>query len=378
MGNVGRYFCVALPFILTVGSIIAALIVGLAGVSNHDLYLFEVDITNLTIDATQLQNFINNASAIASGQALDDIKKDLGDKVDDISDKVDEAGNDASNKVKDIVDRTVEWSESLFARDEASDAINAVTGGQNITAADLGLADKYQFTLWGYCRIPQDGKKNCTQAQFDWASKELNLDFLTRIKDLAHLDIKLPKQLNDGLTAYKTLNKWTEVVFIIAIVALALELIVGLFTACSRAVSCVTWIIAGLASAAMITAASLLTVTGSVFVSVVVVAASHYGAKAHLNANFLAAAWISVAFALGASLFWLFSVCCCKPENRPYVGKKARYADTEKSYPAGSYAPIGENHHNNNNAYGGYNYGVPQRGGARTDLAYEPYSHSRV
>ncbi|KAI0468516.1 SUR7 protein [Xylaria cf. heliscus] len=370
--GVGRYFCVALPFILTVASIIAALIVGLTGVSSNDLYLFRIDVTNLSIDATQLQDIVNNASSLVSGTKVDDL-------TDEVTDKVNNARDDITTKVKEIVNRSpLVWHDtSLDTRDTASDVASDVAdalSGTVITASELGLANKYDFTLWGYCITPQDGKKNCTKAEFDWASKELDLDWVERLTEVAGLNVTLPKELNDGLNAYKTITKWTQVVFIIAIVALGLELLVGLFTACSRAVSCVTWIISGFATAAIIATAVLLTVTGSTVIGVVLAVSKHYGVKANLNTSFLAVLWLSVAFAIGAGLFWLFSICCCKPENRPH-GKGTRHLDTEKNGATGSYAPLGDNR---NSGYGGYNYGAPQRGGARSDLAYEPYSHSRV
>ncbi|KAI0521546.1 SUR7 protein [Xylaria bambusicola] len=376
MGRVGRYFCVALPFILTVASIIAALIVGLTGVSSNDLYLFRIDVTNLSIDATQLQDIVNNASALVSGQDVDELTNQFQDKIDQAGDKIDQAGQDVSDKAKDIVNRSPLWS-MMSARDTADDVASDVTDalqGIRITAADLNLANKYDFTLWGYCVTPQDGKKNCTKAQFDWASKELNLDWVQRLTEVAQLNVTIPKELDEGLNLYKTITKWTQVVFIIAIVALALELLVGLFTACSRAVSCVVWIISGFATAAIIATAILLTVTGSTVIGLVLGVGKVYGVKASLNTSFLAILWLSVAFALGAGLFWLFSICCCKPENRPHGGR-SRHSDSEKLVPNGSYAPLGDNR---NSGYSGYNYPAPQRGGARSDLAYEPYSHSRV
>ncbi|KAI1175584.1 SUR7 protein [Nemania sp. FL0916] len=370
----GRYFCVALPFILTVASIIAALIVGLTGVTSNDLYLFRIDVTNLSVDATKLQDFVNNASSLVSGHNVGDIPSEVGDKIND-------AGQEISNDVKDIVNRSpIEWHDASLLRspddqkDVAQDVTNALSG-TNITAADIGLANKYDFTLWGYCVTPQDGKRNCTKAEFDWASKELDLDWVQRLADATGFNITLPKELNDGLDAYKTITKWTQVVFIIAIVALGLELLIGLFTACSRAVSCVTWIISGFATAAIIATAVLLTVTGATIIGVILGVSKHYGVKANLNTSFLAVLWLSVAFAIGAGLFWLFSICCCKPENRPHRSRGTRHLDDEKLLPTGSYAPLGDNR---NSSHGGYNYGGPQRGGARTDLAYEPYSHSRV
>ncbi|KAI1164623.1 SUR7 protein [Nemania serpens] len=365
----GRYFCVALPFILTVASIIAALIVGLAGVANNDLYLFRIDVTNFSVDASQLQDFVHNVTSLGSGKQLEDLTH---------SNKAREAAQDVNNQIRDIVGRSpVDWHDASLlgsGKDVAGDVADLL-GGTVIKASDIGLANVYDFTLWGYCVTPQEGKRNCTKAQFDWATHELDLTWVDRLTNAAGLKVTLPKELNDGLNAYKTITRWTEIVFIIAIVALGLELLVGLFTACSRAVSCVTWIISGFATIAIIATAILLTVTGSTIIGVVLAVSKHYGVKASLNKSFLIVLWLSVAFALGAGLFWLFSICCCKPENRPH-GKASRHADSEKFTPTGSYAPLGENR---NSAFSGYNnYGAPQRGGARTDLAYEPYSHSRV
>ncbi|KAI0410177.1 SUR7 protein [Xylaria palmicola] len=375
--GVGRYFCVALPFILTVASIIAALIAGLTGVTSNDLYVFRIDITNLSIDATQLQDIVNNVSSLVSGTKLEDLTNEVNDKIDNASD-------DVSSKIKEIINRSpVEWHDPSFlsskeetdvTADVASGVADALSG-TTIQASDLGLANIYDFTLWGYCVTPQEGKRNCTKAQFDWASHELDLDWLSRLTDVAGLNVTLPKELDDGLDLYKTITKWTEVVFIIAIVALGLELLVGLFSGCSRGVSCITWIISGFATTAVIAFAVLVTVTGSIVTGAVLGAGHEFGVKANVNTSYLAVAWISAAFAIGASLFWLFSVCCCKPENRPRIGRP-RHVDSEKAGPTGAYAPIGENRIS---GYSGYNnYPGPQRGGARSDLAYEPYSHSRV
>ncbi|KAI0390625.1 SUR7 protein [Xylariaceae sp. FL0594] len=374
MGGVGRYFCVALPFILTVASIIAALIVGLTGVTDNGLYLFRIDNRNLSIDASQLQEIIKNASAILSGNALDDITNN-------VTSNINQASQDVQDHINDIASRSpVEWHDPTLLEADSNKAaeedvvdVDSILNGTMIKASDVGLANIYDFTLWSLCVTPQDGKKNCTKAQFDWASKELDLGWLQRIDDAAHLNITIPKEVNDGLNLFKTITKWTEIVFIIAIVALALELAAGLFTACSRAVSCVTWVISGFATLAIVATAVLLTVTASVVTGTIWAASHEYGVKTSVNTGYLAIAWLSVVFAVGAGLFWLFSICCCAPERRPY-GRKSRHLDSEK--PSGSYAPLGENRISGYSNYN--NFGGPQRGGARSDLAYEPYSHSRV
>ncbi|CAJ2500608.1 Uu.00g034610.m01.CDS01 [Anthostomella pinea] len=351
--GVGRYVCVALPFILTVASIICGLIAGLTGVSSNNLHLFRIDITNLSVDVTQLSSLINNASDLVS-RSPDPVEWHDSTLLDKASDAVDEA-EDKAGDVSGI-----------------AGSLSSQVGDTRIYAANLSLANIYDFNIWGYCMTSQNGSKTCTKAEFDWATKNLNTSWIDQFSEVSHLNLTIPDGLNDGLNTYKTVNKWTEVVYIISMVALGLELFVGLFSAYSRGVSCLVWLISGFATAAVIAAAVLMTVMGSVVVGAVLGVSSQYGVKASVDTSFLATIWIGVAFALGASLFWLFSACCCKSEKRSHK----RGGSSEKFLPpTGSYAPIGE-HQNRTSGYGYNNFGAPQRGGGRSDLAYEPYSHS--
>ncbi|OTA78622.1 hypothetical protein M434DRAFT_402202 [Hypoxylon sp. CO27-5] len=346
--GVGRYFCVALPFILTVGSIICMLIAGLTGVANNNLYIFQIDTRNVSIDASTLQNLISNIT-----------------NAENITDSIQNAINSRD---------AIELNSRSPAPQDVSSIISSLTGGSsgNITAEELGIDKLYDVTLWNYCSIPANGTdKNCTQARFNWAEQDFNTDYVDDFGNDLGANITIPQEIKDALNTFKPLMKWTEVVYIIAMVALGLELIVGLFTACSRLVSCLTWLISGIATLAVIAAASMMTALAIVVVGAVKGAIGKYGADASWNSNFLACIWIGVAFALGASLFWLFSICCCSPESRPHSRRSRSGPEGEKFIPSGSYAPLGDNRNS------GYNYGLPQRGGARSDLAYEPYSHAR-
>jgi hypothetical protein len=358
--SVGRYFCVALPFILTVLSIICMLIAGLTGVVNNGLYLFRVDVTNLSIDPNTFADIVNG--------------------IDDASEAVNRLGARQTSLTdwadSEIIDNVVEGATGSVS--SASDIIDSFQNDDldTISAAELGLGKVYDVNLWGFCATWQDDSHNCTGAQFDWAQHHLNTEVISRFNGLAELDITVPTQLQQGLDAFITVSRWTQIVYIIAMISLGLELIVGLFTACSRGVSCVTWLISGVATFATIAAAAMMSAMGGVVLGAVEASLSQHGATASMNRQFLAAVWIGAAAAAGASLFWLFSVCCCKPEKRPYKnGKKGgkHSDDTEKFLPTGSYQPIGDHHQQQS----GFNLGGPRRGGARSDLAYEPYSHSR-
>ncbi|KAK7962368.1 uncharacterized protein PG986_003193 [Apiospora aurea] len=339
MVSVGRVFCVALPFLLVVTSIICLLIAGLTGVTNTDLYLFRVNTTGLSI------------SPITAKGLLDKAQKSSRD-----------------------VDDTVHQ----LTKDQAIPADAAALLNTNITAADLGLANLYDINLWGYCTTSQNDKRNCTKAKFDWASTYLNTSTLTTVGTAAGAKVEIPKELVNSLNAFKTVTKWTEVVYVIAMIALGVELFFALFTSCSRAVSCLTWVIACIATIAVCAYASLMTAMSVVVVGAVEATAKWYGVKGNVNTSFLAVTWLGAAFALAAGLFWVFTICCCKPESRSRSRSHRRNdSEQEKFIPNGSYAPLHDNRASYNAGYGHQQqYGMPphQSGGIRHhDLAYEPY-----
>ncbi|KAF5713869.1 integral membrane protein [Fusarium mundagurra] len=336
--GVGRFFCVLLPFVLTVGSIIFLLVGALAGVADKSLYIFRIDVKNLSISPADVGNIIDNLD-------LKNLKLDTRD-VPVIEERAD--------KVKD-----------------------------NITAELLGLDKYYDINLWGFCKTDSDGKRKCEKPEFDWANKKLNTSYL--IGADKNVQIELPDEIQDALKAFKTVTKWTQVVYIAAFIALAAEIILGIFSNCSRIFSCLTWIVAGIASTLVIAAVVLSGVFAGTVVGAVEGTAKFYGVKGDINGRFFACVSIAAAFAIAAGLFWMFTICCCKPESRSR-DKKNRRSDGEKllggaTNKHGSYAPLGDDHemqtgyYNHNQSQS--QYGAPRypSGTARSDLAYEPYSH---
>ncbi|KAH7027657.1 SUR7/PalI family-domain-containing protein [Microdochium trichocladiopsis] len=375
--SVGRYFCVALPFVLTVASIVCVLIAGLTGVVNNNLYLMKLNLTETSIDATELAALLNGITDLQNVNLnnLNISDSQIQTTLQNLEQNLQNLPSSVSNSVQNKRN-TGTWHDSSLIQElgipTGSNAETAATA-KNITAQQLGLANTYQVTVWGYCADWPNGVHNCTAPRFNWAENQLNTKALAEFNKLAGINITIPAEVEKGLDAFEQVAKWTQIIFIIACIALGIEFVVGIFTACSRAVSCVTWLVSFIATAAVIAAAALMTTLSLVVVGAVEGSLSKYGANAHVNTTFLAIIWLGAAFALAASFFWLFSICCCKPESRPHKSRSS-HADGEKLLPVGAYQPIGEHHAGRNN----YNYGVPQRGGARSDLAYEPYSHSNV
>ncbi|KAJ6790337.1 hypothetical protein PWT90_09583 [Aphanocladium album] len=344
--SVGRVFCVALPLVLTIASIGALLYATLAGVAHHNTFMFKVDTRNLTLDRKGLEDIAKSA-----GVDVSSIGKDLGVDIDGLLDKA--------------------------------------TGGQNVTAKELNLDYIFEVDLWSFC-YTKDNKRECTKAEFDWASKTLNDTYLTNFGAQAGIKVPLPKDIKEPIKAFRTVMKYTEIAFIVANVLLGVELLVGLLASCSRVVSCLTWLIACITTILVFAAAGLATGTSAAVVGAIEATAKVYGVRGGIQTSFLAAIWIAAAFALGANLFWVFTICCCKPDHGRARGVRHRdsYGDGEKPIPSRGYAPLGTEHemtgfqqqpqHHagyNNSAY--YN-NQPARypsGNGRSDLAYEPYSH---
>ncbi|OIW24066.1 integral membrane protein [Coniochaeta ligniaria NRRL 30616] len=355
MGNIGRYACVALPFLLTLGAVVAILVAGLAGVADKSLYMFQINTTNLEISPASITNLINSRAAAPV------------------------EFHDAS-----LLDPTGDSTDS--AADSTTTSVTSDTKSSNITAADLGLNDLYDIGLWGWCYTAQNGTRTCTKPEFNWAQKELNMttNNLKNLATSAGQSITLPKEITGAIDTFSTIAKWTEVVFIIAVVALGVELFFGIFANCSRAFSCLTFIVASVASVAVCGFAAMATAMSVIVVGAVEASAKFYGVKADFNTKYLAAVWIAAAFAIAAGFFWMFTVCCCKPDHSSRRSGRKRHQDEqgEKLIPVGAYQPITDDHGYN----GGYNHGhanpqygyAPQPRAARRDLAYEPFSHSNV
>src|ERR1700712_2154340 len=96
----GRFVCVAVPFGLTLASLVCILISMLAGVTNKDLDMFTIKTQNLSISASSLAN------------------------------------------LEHIVKREPAFGHGLNSA--ALEAQATASSANNITAADLGLADSYK------------------------------------------------------------------------------------------------------------------------------------------------------------------------------------------------------------------------------------------
>ncbi|KAK7223704.1 hypothetical protein V2G26_011707 [Clonostachys chloroleuca] len=312
----GRFVCVGIPVLLTIGAIVSYLIAALSGVAHNSVYLFKVDLSKLDIDENSISNFVSENLGIL-GRDAEEIR--------------------------------------------------------GITASNLGFGDSYDVNLWGYCMNKNGTDRECTKAQFDWASTRIKKDFLDPI---AGKSVELPSEMKSALNVFTTVTKYTEIAFIIALVSLGVELLVGIFSNCTRIISCLTTLIGIVAILFSLAASGLATGMAVVVVSAIKTIGKPYGVEGSFNGNFLACIWIGFAFSLAAGLFWLFTICCCKPDHR-----EKRRSDGEKLIPSSGYYPIGSDNEMtsgqgyHNQYQPSYNKNSRTHGHSNSDVAYEPFSH---
>jgi hypothetical protein len=323
--GVGRFICVGMPFALTACSLACILIVMFAGITSNSLFMFSADTKDLSIPLTDLSSLERRANMRLSGSG--------------------------------IVGAITSGGSSLQ--------------GSNVTASDLGLFDSYTVSLWNYCYFVGT-TKTCMPAKFDWAAN--STAFTTNLTNIANANGAnfTDATLTNAVKTFGIVVKWTEVVYIIAAVLAVVELIVGLFAFCSRIGSCCTYIVSGFFTTAIIAAAGMSTFTSAIVVGTVK-ALEKYGVHAAFNISFLAISWLAVAFAIAASLFWLFSICCCAPNHSSRRDRRSR-AGGEK-VPYGGYERVNDPflpHH----AHQETGYVAPTQPAAAQ--RYEPYSHAQV
>jgi hypothetical protein len=250
--GISRFIGVLLPFTLAIASTIFVLVPALAGVTDKSLYIFQLNVENLSISSAS----------------------DLIEKLD----------------------------------------IRAEIISKNITANVLGLDKTYDITLWGYCHTDKDGKRECSKPKFDWVRSTITNEYLEDADK--SVKIKLPREIKTAITAFGGMSRATEIAFITALLELAIEVALGIFAVCSRELTCWTWMISGLASAFVLASAILTTIMASISIGAVESTAKLYGVRGEINVVFLAIIWIGAIFAIAANLLWILPTLCCKPKRR--------------------------------------------------------------
>lgn len=225
-------------------------------------------------------------------------------------------------------------------KDEASDAVNKFSpikiGEKSETAKKLDLEDFYSSYIWNYCYGDiKEGNKwkigDCKKSSLGYAFS------LQRIVDEKSDTDEDTIQYPDSVRKIqKTINASSKIMayaYLFGMVTTLATFIIGWFGLLSRWGSCATLLFADAACAFLFIASLCATILGYSLKGAINKTQDEFGVKAYVGTKFISATWVCWLFSFGATVFWLFSTCCCS-------GRTQRVMGDRKAAKKGSMLPV--------------------------------------
>lgn len=217
----------------------------------------------------------------------------------------------------------------------SGDTSNTTILGGALQAAkqSLGMKDYYTIYLRSYCswNDGDDTYANCTDPKAYFWFNPIKVWGLNNTG--VPVDDYLPKTFRDGLDTYHAASKAIFYLYVGALSAACVTLVVGISAIFSRWGSFFTTFCAS-AMALLILGASITTTAVYIVLRTALNEAlkKDYGIHSTMGTSVLSVTWIGSAFAVGAGFFWLLSVCCCSGRS-PYNpgSREARRTRAEKT-----------------------------------------------
>lgn len=273
MGKAARIACIFTPMALTIASFVCLIFVELGGSTIKDMQFFSANTTNLTVSGVDNQVLTT---------AIDAAKGSLA-KTYDIylwnycsSNETDGSDKECSDRQSEFVFDPLEvWGFEISNGTDATSTTSSDNAVESAIASVKGQSEEYENQLLG-----SSGKK--------------------------------------ALEAYRKVAKWMFIAYQVSFWTTLATIVVGILAIFSRWGSFLTWILAFVSSFFTLAAVLTSTILFSVLVSALNEALEDYGIKLELGHHALAVCWLGVAFSWGATLFWLFSTCCCSGRSNPH------------------------------------------------------------
>jgi hypothetical protein len=227
----------------------------------------------------------------------------------------------------------------------ASTLENATTLSSALELAQQNnaLEDVYEVHLWNYCWSDADGSNaQCSDRHanfyFDlievWGLNASTPNNPSRpsntnnpLQDAAaqvrNQTQEFQRELlgDAGDDAYNAYRRVARAMFILYGVAFITELatvILSIFAIFSRWGSLFTWIFSFASSVITIAAVGLTTGVYVALLGALRTLLNPYGVRLQLGSKAFTVAWLGVVFSWAATLFWLFSICCCSGKSNPH------------------------------------------------------------
>jgi len=227
-------------------------------------------------------------------------------------------------------------SDVYFMRiDTRKISVAAGTGG-----AALGLDDFYSIHLWNYC----SGKITVAGSSETWSVSECQKPSTSFYFDIYGIfkvetngtgsgiqESDIPEPVRKVTKAIKAVSTTMIAMFCCAIAATIVTFFIGWFGLLSRWGSCVTTILADVAFLFALAAGSVATALYFSLQEGFNKGLGDFGAAASVNKRTFTILWLGIGFSFLASLFWMFSTCCCSGRSRKIMGDNNRSRSYEKA-----------------------------------------------
>lgn len=282
MGKAARAVCIFTPWALTVASLVCLAMINLSGwqaKTSSSLYFFQANFTNLSV---------SSASTLDNTTALE-----------------------------------------LVLEEAASEGT---------------IENLYQIHLWNYCSSSGDGTvvKNCSARHSDFYFNPvevwgLNATTTTTSATSTSSDSAIESEIaslknstesfenkilgksgKEALDAYKHVAKWMFIAYEVSFWTTVATIVCGILAIWSRWGSLFTSLFSIVSSLFTIVSVLASTILFSALVGSLKAILDPYDVTLKLGGHALVVCWLAVLFSVAATLFWLFSICCCSGRSNPH------------------------------------------------------------
>ncbi|TKA75048.1 hypothetical protein B0A55_05996 [Friedmanniomyces simplex] len=283
MGKAGRIACITIPWALTLASFICLILIETSGWSNtgsSSYYFMKADFTNFS---TATASTAENTTTLTAALEL--------------------AKN--NNELREVYEVHL-WNYCTSNKTDGSIDYCAPKHSQ------------YYFdpvAVWGLNSTNTTSAATATSTASNVVESGINTLENNTEKDENEL---LGKSGKEALDAYRHVAKWMFIAYEISFWTTLATIVCSILAVFSRWGSFLTWVFS--ITSSLITFAAVLTSTVlfAALTGALETLLHPYGIRISLGTHALTLIWLAVLFSWAATLFWLFSVCCCSGRSNPH------------------------------------------------------------
>jgi len=208
-----------------------------------------------------------------------------------------------------------------FMRINTTDIISSSvpdSGAYNTIAESLGLHDFYQTSLWGYCEGDNtpNGSNNVT-----FCSKPAALYWFDPVSIFSNelfsgQSVVIPSSIQNDFNKVETASHWMFAMYLVGVILVFLEVLIGFTTLCTRVGSVITTIVSFLAFLFVAAATVVAQVMFAIYRNAINNSITQFNVQASLGTTMFAFGWAATAAAAAAFIGFLFGICCGTGESR--------------------------------------------------------------